>query len=370
MEEVKKRKYSIDLLRVISMIGIIMIHVINQGGVLKNIDILSANYVIINILNTLVMCSVNLFAMISGYLYIKKNKFNYKSIVNLILTVFFYSVIITIIFYGFNLFNVRQEGIKRLVYSLFPAIAGRYWYITCYVFLFFMIPYMNKFILNFEKDEFRNFIFVTFILFSALSMFGVFDFFRINSGYSPFWLIYCYFVGAYIKLHPETTETKKLLVILISLILMATFLNYVAIIIKVIVLKQSGLTSLFIVYNSPLILCASIIIFKLFVNYNMERNHILEIASKTSFGVYIIHGNMLIYDFVLKNRFAFLSTQKTIIILIGIIVISVLIYIVCAVIDQIRIYLFKIFNIKSAGEFCDKKIKKILLEGERGIWKK
>lgn len=94
----------------------------------------------------------------------------------------------------------------------------------------------------------------------------------------------------------------------------------------------------------------------------MKRNHILEIASKTSFGVYIIHGNMLIYDFVLKNRFAFLSTQKTILILIGIIVISVLIYIVCAVIDQIRIYLFKIFNINSVGEFCNKKIKKILLE--------
>lgn len=202
MEE--KHNYGIDIIRIIGMMGIIGLHVINAGGILANSKFI--NYYIVDLFNIIFMSSVNLFAIISGYLYIDK-KVNYNSIINLIITTLFYSVVITSI--AFFLFPEIFSNLKILISGLFPPVIDRYWYLVSYVFLFFCIPYINIFIKNIDKTILEKLIFIIFILFCIISIFGYVDYFRINEGYSPFWLMYCYIIGAYLKLYDLPYSLKK-----------------------------------------------------------------------------------------------------------------------------------------------------------------
>ena len=199
MNAVKERNYSIDLLKFICMLGIIILHLTGQGGLLK----LSVNnYITVNIyriINNIFLASVNVFCIITGYLYAEKKKTHCKNVIDIIFTMIFYSIIITVVFYSFDFYNVRNLGKLELLRSLFPPMVGRYWFVTCYVFLFFMINYINKFLNILNKKQHRILIIIIFVFFSLFSEMGAYDYFRIQWGYSPFWLIYLYMIGSYIK---------------------------------------------------------------------------------------------------------------------------------------------------------------------------
>lgn len=59
----------IDLLRVISMIGVMVLHVLRHGGVLANAKILTLNYNLAQLLNILFCSAVNCFVLITGYFF-------------------------------------------------------------------------------------------------------------------------------------------------------------------------------------------------------------------------------------------------------------------------------------------------------------
>lgn len=286
------------------------------------------------------MSSVNLFALVSGYLYVNK-KVNYNSIVNLIITTLFYSIIITAI--TFFVFPEIFSNLKILVSGLFPPIINRYWYLVSYVFLFFCIPYINIFIKNINKIILEKLIFIIFILFSLISTFGYVDYFRINYGYSPFWLIYCYLIGAYIKLFglPNIFKKKKMLIwYIISTVIMF---------ILGIITKKIGLENFFVRYNSPFVLFNSILIFTFFTNLKIKSllvKRILQSLSSVSFEVYIVHGHYIILDYLITNNFIFMSDYSTIVLIVMMLVIITLIYIICGIIGKLKEFIFKLLKIK------------------------
>ena len=350
----KKKNYSIEMLRFICMLGIIMIHVMNQGGIINSDKNMFSN-IIISFLFYLVIPSVNIFAMITGFLYIEKDGIKYKNLINLLLALIFYSIFITIIFYGLNLFGVRNMGMLRLLSSLLPPIVGRYWYITCYIFLFCMIPYINIFIKNINKYKYKKFLLLLFVLLCIIDNFGN-DLFKIESGYSPFWLVYCYMIGAFIKMYGINVKHSRI----IPYILIITFINILGNILSTII-KLPQILTLIISYNSPFILIISILIFVLFLNISFKESVIIKFLSLTSFGVYLIHGNILIFDFILKNRFQFLLDYNIVICVVGIIVSSILIYIICSIIEYIRIKVFNLIGISKLSEQIGNKVDRLIV---------
>lgn len=63
----KERNYGIDLLRIVSMIGVMTLHILGHGGVLDNTKILSFNYDLAWLLEVCAYCAVDCFVLISGY---------------------------------------------------------------------------------------------------------------------------------------------------------------------------------------------------------------------------------------------------------------------------------------------------------------
>ena len=65
--EIRERNYGIDLLRLVSMLYVVILHVLGQGGVLGAVAEGSAQYQIAWFLEVWSLCAVNIFGIISGY---------------------------------------------------------------------------------------------------------------------------------------------------------------------------------------------------------------------------------------------------------------------------------------------------------------
>ena len=71
-----ERNYGIDLLRIISMIMVVVLHMLLQGGVLDNANNLKFNNYTAWFLEISCLCATNVFGIISGYVgYKAKQKY-------------------------------------------------------------------------------------------------------------------------------------------------------------------------------------------------------------------------------------------------------------------------------------------------------
>ena len=99
------RNYGIDLLRIISMLGVVFLHVLGHGGILS-LDLSPVNFSMVWFIEILAYPAVNCFVLISGYIGYKEEKIfpKIKNLLNLAFTVAFYSVSSFLIFKFFTFF--------------------------------------------------------------------------------------------------------------------------------------------------------------------------------------------------------------------------------------------------------------------------
>lgn len=345
-----ERRIGLDILRILAMLGIIGLHLIGRGGVLGNLNLMNYRTFIMVFIYVICFFSVDVFGMLSGYLSWRKKRINYSRIVELIFVTFFYSVVLTLIFYIFNLYGFRSFEIKEFINSLFPPIIGRYWYITNYVFVFFLMPYLNFIVEKLEQKSLKNMLIVIFIMLSIIpNIFFQVDFFKAVNGYSALWLLYCYLLGAYLGKYGFSDKLyKKRILILISCIFSAYICNMLVRIITFKMYNEVLYDSWFINYISPFIVIASLVLVSLFSEIKF-KNHkfdkLITSLSICSFAVYIIHSHYLVYDYFLLDIMKFSLSRNVVIIVSYFILFGLGIYFVCSIIDFLRAKFFKMFKI-------------------------
>ena len=104
------------------MVGIVCLHVLDRGGVVGSLDPNQAAYYSVNLIEAFALCSVNCYALISGYFGHSKD-FNLTKILNLWIEVFFYSVLIHSI--AFILYP-GTVSIKDIIGAFFPITSNGY----------------------------------------------------------------------------------------------------------------------------------------------------------------------------------------------------------------------------------------------------
>lgn len=190
----KRRNVGLDVCRILSMIGIVLIHVVDVGGALGagskdySIGYWTAEWVFI-----CACCSVDIFAMMSGYLGINKSKNTCFRSLELIAIVLFYSVLITVLLLIFM--PAKITGIKDVIKGLLPPLVGRYWYITCFIPVMILQPFINKMLLCLSEKQHGMLSILQILLFSCLPSVIPVDFFRFEGGYSFAWLLSLYTIG-------------------------------------------------------------------------------------------------------------------------------------------------------------------------------
>lgn len=114
-----ERKSNIELLRIFSILGVIILHYNNAqiGGGLRFAEANSINYLTLVTFESLFICAVNVFIIISGYFLIEKSSRNIWKIIELILQV----MLINVAFYIINDCIIQKTfSLKKLLGSLIP----------------------------------------------------------------------------------------------------------------------------------------------------------------------------------------------------------------------------------------------------------
>lgn len=353
-----KRNMGIDLLKISSMFMIVVLHVLGQGGILKSLAIGSTRYNISWFLEIMCLCSVNCFAIISGYLNVEK-KYNFKTIIYLWLEVLFYSILLIGVAKIIKPDRVNYSYITKM---FFPIMAHSYWYFTAYFGLYLLMPLIN---MIFNKTNNRKVIFQAIFLslcfISFGSLFGANTMWEVN-GYSTIWLIFMYFIGAYIKtykLHSKYIYRNLIMFFIFSCL---TFM--------IRLISEKYFPNTFFIgelrynllnYNSPFILLASICLFIFFENLIIKNKYILKCITffvPMSFGVYLIHTNAAIWEIFLKDAFVFCAEKTSFIYFIYLVIIIISIYLGCSIMDYIRIKLFNFLKINKFILKVDSKLRR------------
>lgn len=333
----ERRKYGIDVLRFLATVGVIILHLLGTGLFKKQLagggGYILYNYNFCAFIEILCFCSVNLFGIITGYLYSQRKKYHSITIIRLIITLLFYSFLITFIVKSIEPQWIHSE--KHFIDSLFP-LGTRLWYITAYIFIFFMIPYLNIFLQNLDKNTNIRLIFLLLFFLSICPIIGCKDYFKIHNGYSCFWLIACYFIGAFILKYKILIHKVILFVICMTNIFIVFGLGYYVQNYNISWCKMFYKQIL--TYNSPFIVANSVCFFLLLkdIKVNSIFKKILELLSKTSLAIYIIHAHGLILDNIIyKIMPPYLHRNPIIFItLSGIIILGIISF--CVLIDYIK----------------------------------
>ncbi|MBQ3527934.1 MAG: acyltransferase [Clostridia bacterium] len=341
-----ERAYGVDLLRILSMAAIVGLHVLNNGGGMSDATGIGATAAAIRFVISICYCSVNVFAMMTGYLYGERKSIRTSNLVNLILTVAFYCIVVTGIFLVFRPEDLADG--KTVLFSLFPPISGKYWYFVSYVFMFLMIPIMNKLISVMTKKQFFSLLIMLFTLLSVVTTFGLFDYFRINMGYSPFWLMFCYMAGAFVRLYVKEERLSKARVFMAVAFIANNALVVVLWLATEIVFREPLGFETYVGYVSPLTVCNALIALCLFSSLKIKNKAVCKVLKSLSggaFDVYIIHCHPLVLRLFFENKFAGLSDCFVLNALAVIFGTIAAVYVICYGIWLLRSILFKALGI-------------------------
>lgn len=280
------RKSNFELLRIFSIWGIIIIHI---WGFNCSPDLNHFNFISKGFLAVLGNTGVSCFILISGYFSIR---FNTYKLWMLWMKSWFLAVIASI---GYCIIFKEPFFSNHILHDLLPISTGKYWFITDYICLYLLSPFLNKF--KNLPPQHRYYLLAILLFFFYISP-TLFSYSIITvDGKNIGNMITLYLIGMQISLTKQSFYSSKMLsnkmlIILLSICIITGLVFYCFVSIEVI--NDSSL----------LILIESIIIFKCFERMKISSNFINKLAS-ASLAIYILHLHLImdIFDtYVFKFR--------------------------------------------------------------------
>ncbi len=329
------RNSSFELLRIILMFLIIVHHCIVHGLGLKGISNLYEQEVLLQssqmlsaiLANSLCICAVNCFILISGYFGIKVSKTKFKTLIYIVI---FYTVCLAVVPALLD-HNIRLA----LRYTLFISHSP-YWFIVDYIFLLFFAPLINNF---FENCPRRS---VLFFISGLLIISCYFGFCWSNianqNGYTILQFITMYSIGRWLFKNKIRLSSKKAFILYFLPSISCGLIMY-----GLYYLGYSNLAWRMTFYNNPLLILSALGLFLLFNNIKLESRTINMLA-KSSLAIYLVQSS----PYISKHLYSiveYFNSSTPHYIYITVISLSLCLVILSIGIDRMRMVIFKMFGI-------------------------
>lgn len=359
----KKINTGINLFKLFSMFMIALLHVLGFGGITRA-SAGTISYYPAYFMQNATFCAVNCYALVSGYLMLGK-KIKLSRITELWFEVFLYSVGLSSI-----MMIVYRDllSVRNIIYAVTPIISKQYWYMTAYFLMYLFIPMMNKFAEAADKKSFTAVIAVILLLTTGSFIIGK-DGFKFSEGYSPIWLMVMYLVGAYMRKFGIGAKMKWYSALLLYIVSVGC--NFALNIFLKNPMKKiftDGNVN-YLTYTSPFVVLSAIFLFIFFskLKFGKRTGKLINYITPAALGVYLIHTHPLVFNKLIKDIAMPLVNYGMAAIIFGSIAMALAIFIICIVIDLLRIQLFKLIRInalckKLDGVFNSKKKKTIEIE--------
>lgn len=290
----KKFDQKIDLLRVISMLLVIVIHVSNYYcRAYSSISVLSFDVAVV--FNALARIAVPIFFMISGALLLPRpydDKKNNKRILRMIVVLFVFTII-------YNLWDkyYMNKTIPSIIKLLFKPERKMLWFLYVIIGLYIAFPFIKHMMDGLDEKLEKKFVLYWFIFNGCIYAIKFFTSFELKY-YIPiingtYYLGY-FILGYLIVKHKDKIDYSKYNVLNLFMILLnVSIITYLTIHYSML---KSDYVDKYLAYRTVFMNCISIGIFIfLYTNLKDREYKIINFISPYSFGVYLVHGMVLNY---------------------------------------------------------------------------
>lgn len=343
MELTRQRGYGLDLLRILSMLLVVVLHLMGAGAVLYPLTPGSLRYAAAWALELTASCAVNCYGLLSGYVGYGRGH-PPKKLAGLWLQVFFLSVVLS---WGVGFYFQGSLTLKELLYPCLPVLTVQYWYFTAYFGLYLLMPYLDRMLAGLDRKQTGRLMLLLAGLFSALPLLATEDLFTTGGGYTLLWLTVLYLLGACVK-KCEPIERRPSwqyalgFAACIALSLAAKLLDA-----PITALLPSGLplTARLVSYTSPFLLGAAAMLLLLFRQWEVKSilgRRLIAFFAPVSFGVYIIHTNPKVWTHLLAARLLWVAQLPAPLLLLTVVGIALAVFLGCALLDFLRLKLFQL----------------------------
>lgn len=296
MERKKQKMMNLELLRCMAMMMVVVLHFLGKGKLLPNweTEAITTTGIVAWILEALSIVAVNVYMLISGYL-LCESGFKWRRLVSLLLQIWFYSVAFGLL--GVALGTASEEvTVYYLIQLIFPIFSEHYWFITSYVFLYLLLPFLNSGIQQMNKKQHGSFVLLFLGAFCFLKSILPVRLPMDKKGYDVLWYITLYLVASYIRRYGIpvlTTKLRGLLVYLAGVLL---------VLLELVVLTRGyaatgrlqSITRISFEYNHIFCFLASVGLFAFFLKVEVRgfAAKLAGFAGPLTLGVYLLHENL------------------------------------------------------------------------------
>lgn len=335
----QQRNSNLELFRIITMFCIVAHHyVVNSGlsQLVQERNSLDFKSIFILLFGWGGKTGINCFVLITGY-FMCKSHITVKKFLKLICERYFYAILFFVLFLltGYAKFS-KIEFLKMI----FPFFTVQTNFMTCYLLFYLFIPFINKLIKAMSEKEHLMLIGLFLLVYTILPSFALSS---VSFNYIT-WFSILYLIAAYLRIYEKLWfKSTKLwgLMTLVSLIL--SWLSVIVLTYLGIRFEHPGYSYFFVNdSNKILALTTSICAFLFFKNVKIPQNYWINTIAASTLGVLLIHANsdtmrQWLWHDILKNV-SYFDSPFLVLHAVG----SVVgIYLVCTLIDQIRIRLIE-----------------------------
>ncbi len=197
----KKRIVSIELLRIISMMMVVMLHYLSKGELLTPfLEEFDVNGYIAWLLESFCIVAVNVYMLISGY-FLAEAKWKLSRLLELVCQVLFYGVGVAVLLLLTGVISIGDMDIYRLSQYVLPINMEHYWFATVYVGMYMFAPVLAAGVKSMEKKQLQVTIVLLLLFYSVMKTVSPVALTVDEKGYDVIWFMCVFLVAAYIRLY-------------------------------------------------------------------------------------------------------------------------------------------------------------------------
>ena len=292
----KERMANLEVLRCMAMMMVVVLHYLGKGGLLPDLTApLNAQSIVGWLLEAFCIVAVNVYMMISGY-FLCESSFKLSRLLQLWLQLWMYSVGIGVMAAVTGIVPAAEVSTHYYLTLLFPVTMGHYWFLTAYVFLYVLLPFLSQGLRRMTRGQFRVALALLFLVFCVMKSVLPFRLEEDAKGYDCLWYLCVFMAAAYVRRFGIPLLQKKSHALLLYLIgVFGTFGEAMAL--HLVYLKTGSLELILKLpyeYNHVFPFLASLGLFYLFVDSEIRGkagSFAVKIAPYT-LGVYLLHENL------------------------------------------------------------------------------
>jgi len=292
-----ERQQNLELLRCVAMMMVVALHYLGKGGLLVDLEgeELGGAGVTAWLLESFCIVAVNVYMFISGY-FLCLSDFKLTRLVQLVVQVWVYSVVFGLVGVAVGWLAETPFDIHYLLTLFFPISMGHYWFMTAYVFLYLLLPFVGMAVKRMTKQQLQIATGLLLLVFCVMKSVLPVRLEMDAKGYDCLWYLCVFLAAAYVRRFgvpflEKRTRSLALYVVCSLLVFIGTMT------LRWFFLKTGSLGRMLKVcleYNHILPFLAAAGLFGVFRSMKIQGGmaKLIQKVAPYTLGVYLLHENL------------------------------------------------------------------------------